>query len=259
MTTASRPTPASNFIRTIIDNDLAAGTYAKKRWAGKPGPASVQQQGSIDTARIRTRFPPEPNGYLHIGHAKSICLNFELARDYGGACHLRFDDTNPEKEEDEYVKAIIDMVSWLGFDWTYGEENKCYYASYYFGYMYEFAEALVNAGYAYVDEQSADEIRRMRGTLTEPGKDSPWRERPAAESLQLLREMRDGKHPDGRMALRAKIDMASPNINMRDPVIYRIRHAEHHRTGDKWCIYPMYSWAHPVEDPLDVITHHLAT
>lgn len=259
MTTASSPAPVSNFIRTIIDNDLAAGTYANKKWAGKPGPASVQQQGSIDKARIRTRFPPEPNGYLHIGHAKSICLNFGLAQDYQGACHLRFDDTNPEKEEEEYVNAIIDIVKWLGFDWTWGDENNCYFASDYFGYMYEFAEALVQAGYAYVDEQSADEIRATRGTLTEKGQNSPWRDRPADESLKLLREMRDGVHPDGSMALRAKIDMGSPNINMRDPVLYRIRHVPHHRTGDSWCIYPMYSWAHPVEDALETITHSLCT
>ena len=259
MTTASSPTPVSNFIRSIIDNDLAAGTYAEKRWAGKPGPASVQQQGRVDSARIRTRFPPEPNGYLHIGHAKSICLNFELARDYQGACHLRFDDTNPEKEEDEYVNAIIDMVSWLGFDWKYGDEDNCYYASDYFQFMYDFAEALVTAGHAYVDEQSADEIRLMRGTLTEKGKNSPYRDRPASESLKLLREMRDGAHPDGSMALRAKIDMGSPNINMRDPVLYRIRHVAHHRTGTQWCIYPMYSWAHPVEDALETITHSLCT
>lgn len=259
MTTASSPAPVSNFIRTIIDNDLAAGRYANKRWAGKPGPASVQQQGDVDPARIRTRFPPEPNGYLHIGHAKSICLNFGLARDYQGACHLRFDDTNPEKEEDEYVRAIIDMVKWLGFDWHTNGEDNGYYASDYFGYMYEFAESLVNAGHAYVDQQSAEQMRETRGTLTEKGVNSPWRDRPASESLQLLREMRDGKHADGSMALRAKIDMGSPNINMRDPVLYRIRHAAHHRTGNTWCIYPMYSWAHPVEDALEAITHSLCT
>jgi len=255
----SSPSPTSNFIRTIIENDLAAQRYANKRWAGKPGPAAIQQQGAIDPARIRTRFPPEPNGYLHIGHAKSICLNFGLANDYQGICHLRFDDTNPEKEEAEYVDAIIDMVSWLGFSWRYDNQEHCYYASDYFDVMYTFAESLVEAGHAYVDEQSADDIRTMRGTLTEPGKNSPWRDRPAADSLQRLREMRAGKHPDGTMALRAKIDMASPNINMRDPVLYRIRHAHHHRTGDKWCIYPMYSWAHPVEDALEMITHSLCT
>ncbi|SHH93292.1 glutamine--tRNA ligase/YqeY domain fusion protein [Pollutimonas bauzanensis] len=259
MTSVPSPAPVSNFLRTIIDNDLAQGRYAGKRWAGKPGPASVQQQGGIDTARIRTRFPPEPNGYLHIGHAKSICLNFGLARDYLGACHLRFDDTNPEKEEDEYVKAIIDMVKWLGFDWNYGAESNCYFASDYFGYMYQFAQALVRAGHAYVDEQTAEQMRSMRGTLTEKGKDSPWRNRPAGESLALLEEMRLGKHPDGSLALRAKIDMASPNINMRDPVLYRIRHVAHHRTGTDWCIYPMYAWAHPVEDALEGITHSICT
>ncbi|RTZ39180.1 glutamine--tRNA ligase/YqeY domain fusion protein [Candidimonas sp. SYP-B2681] len=259
MTSVPSPAPVSNFLRTIIDNDLAQGRYADKRWAGRPGPASVQQQGSIDAARIRTRFPPEPNGYLHIGHAKSICLNFGLARDYQGACHLRFDDTNPEKEEDEYVKAIIDMVKWLGFDWQYGEESNCYFASDYFHYMYGFAQALVKAGHAYVDELNAEQMRAMRGTLTEKGKDSPWRDRPAAESLALLEEMRQGKHPDGSLALRAKIDMGSPNINMRDPVLYRIRHVAHHRTGTEWCIYPMYAWAHPVEDALEGITHSICT
>jgi glutaminyl-tRNA synthetase len=259
MTSVPHPVPVSNFLRTIIDNDLEQGRYAGKRWAGKPGPASVQEQGSTDPARIRTRFPPEPNGYLHIGHAKSICLNFGLARDYQGACHLRFDDTNPEKEEDEYVRAIIDMVKWLGFDWSYQGQENLYFASDYFGYMYEFAEALISAGHAYVDEQSADEMRATRGTLTEKGTDSPWRNRPAEESLRLLREMRDGKHPDGSMALRAKIDMASPNINLRDPVLYRIRHVAHHRTGTEWCIYPMYSWAHPVEDALEGITHSICT
>ena len=259
MSSVPSPGAVSNFLRTIIEKDLAEGRHAQKPWAGRPGPASVQRQGGPDPARIRTRFPPEPNGYLHIGHAKSICLNFGLARDYQGACHLRFDDTNPEKEEQEYVDAIIDMVKWLGFDWTYGEEENLYFASDYFGYMYEFAEALVQAGHAYVDEQSADEIRAMRGTLTEPGRDSPWRNRPVQESLQLLREMRDGKHSDGSICLRARIDMASPNINMRDPVLYRIRHATHHRTGDQWCIYPMYSWAHPVEDALEGITHSICT
>lgn len=255
----AEPAPVSNFLRTIIENDLSAGRYNGKLWAGQPGPASVQQQGNPDPARIRTRFPPEPNGYLHIGHAKSICLNFGLARDYAGACHLRFDDTNPEKEEQEYVDAIIDMVKWLGFNWNYEGENNLYFASDYFDYMYQFAEALVQAGHAYVDEQSPEQMRLTRGTLTEKGSNSPWRDRPAEESLRLLREMRDGKHPDGSMALRAKIDMASPNINLRDPVLYRIRHAQHHRTGNKWCIYPMYSWAHPVEDALEGITHSICT
>ncbi|MCP1713408.1 glutaminyl-tRNA synthetase [Kerstersia gyiorum] len=252
--------PVSNFIRQIIESDLAADRFRGKLWAGAPGPASVQAQGQQDPARIRTRFPPEPNGYLHIGHAKSICLNFGLARDYGGVCHLRFDDTNPEKENQEYVDAIKDTVHWLGFDWQAERgENHLYFASDYFDYMYGFAEALIEAGYAYVDEQSAEEIRANRGSLTEPGTDSPWRDRPAAESLQRLREMRDGKHPDGSLVLRARIDMASPNINLRDPVLYRVRHAHHHRTGDKWCIYPMYTWAHPVEDALEGITHSICT
>ena len=259
MTTESTAAPASNFLRNIIDADLAANRLQGKKWAGQPGPAALQATGQPDPARIRTRFPPEPNGYLHIGHAKSICLNFGLARDYGGICHLRFDDTNPEKEDQEYVDSIIESVRWLGFDWKVGDTEHLYFASDYFGFMYEFAEALITAGHAYVDEQSADEMRATRGTLTEPGTDSPWRNRPADESLQLLREMRDGKHPDGSMALRARIDMKSPNINLRDPVLYRIRHAHHHRTGDKWCIYPMYAWAHPVEDALEGITHSVCT
>ncbi|NYT35660.1 glutamine--tRNA ligase/YqeY domain fusion protein [Allopusillimonas soli] len=259
MTSAPTPPPASNFLRTIIDSDLAQGRYAGKRWAGKPGPADVHADAPADTARIRTRFPPEPNGYLHIGHAKSICLNFGLAQDYGGACHLRFDDTNPEKEEDEYVRAIIEMVRWLGFDWRFNGEDNCYFASDYFDFMYGFAEALVQAGHAYVDEQSPEEMRASRGTLTEKGVNSSWRSRPAEESLLRLREMRDGKHPDGSMALRARIDMGSPNINLRDPVLYRIRHTPHHRTGSTWCIYPMYAWAHPVEDALEGITHSICT
>ncbi|MBN9401301.1 MAG: glutamine--tRNA ligase, partial [Burkholderiales bacterium] len=257
MTTDSAP--ASNFLRTIIDNDLKSGRCQDTQWAPPPSPAEVRRAGAPDPARIRTRFPPEPNGYLHIGHAKSICLNFGLARDYQGICHLRFDDTNPEKEEDEYVHAIIDMVRWLGFDWTRDGTEHCYYASDYFETLYRFAESLVRAGHAYVDEQSADEMRATRGTLTEPGTNSPWRDRPADESLALLRDMRAGKFPDGRMALRARIDMASPNINLRDPVLYRIRHATHHRTGDAWCIYPMYAWAHPVEDALEGITHSICT
>ena len=259
MTTESSSTPSSNFLRTIIENDLAANRFAGKRWAGRPGPLSVQQNGSPDPAKIRTRFPPEPNGYLHIGHAKSICLNFGLARDYQGTCHLRFDDTNPEKEDDEYVRSIIDTVKWLGFNWQYEGETNLYYASDYFDTMYAFAQALIQAGYAYVDEQTPEQMRENRGTLTEKGKNSVWRDRPAEESLQRLEEMRDGKHPDASMALRAKIDMGSPNINMRDPVLYRIRHAKHHRTGDKWCIYPMYTWAHPVEDALEGITHSICT
>jgi len=259
--TASDPAPlaVSNFLRTQIERDLHSGQYAHKLWAGRPGPASVQRQGQTDTARIRTRFPPEPNGYLHIGHAKSLCLNFSLARDYGGVCHLRFDDTNPEKENEEYVHAIQEMVQWLGFDWHNGQENNLYFASDYFLTLYTFAEALVLAGYAYVDEQSAEEIRRTRGSLTEKGVDSPWRNRPAQESLALLRAMRDGQYPDGSMALRARIDMGSPNLNLRDPVLYRIRHTPHHRTGTQWSIYPTYGWAHPVEDALERITHSICT
>ncbi len=249
----------TNFLRNIIDADLAAGKFVGKRWSGGPGPAPVQASAAVDLARIRTRFPPEPNGYLHIGHAKSICLNFGLARDYGGVCHLRFDDTNPEKEEQEYVDAIIDAVKWLGFDWKSNNSEHLYFASSYFETMYACAEALITAGHAYVDEQSPEEMRMMRGTLTEPGKNSPFRDRPAQESLQLLRDMRAGKHADGSMALRARIDMRSPNINLRDPVLYRIRHATHHRTGNEWCIYPMYAFAHPIEDALEGITHSICT
>jgi glutaminyl-tRNA synthetase len=245
----------SNFIRQVIEADLAEGKHAGRRWAGHPGPAAVQSAGAVDAARIRTRFPPEPNGYLHIGHAKSICLNFGLALEYGGACHLRFDDTNPEKEEQEYVDSIVESVKWLGFDWG----SHLYYASDYFGFMYEAAEYLIGAGHAYVDEQSAEGIRAGRGTLTEAGRESPWRDRPAAESLARLREMRAGRHPDGSMVVRARIDMTSPNINLRDPVIYRIRTATHHRTGDDWCVYPMYTYAHPIEDALENITHSLCT
>jgi len=249
----------TNFIRNFIDADLAGGKYAGQTWGRRPGGASVHANAAADPARIRTRFPPEPNGYLHFGHAKSICLNFGLARDYGGACHMRFDDTNPEKEEQEYVDSILDAVRWLGFDWhSFGDDN-LYYASDYFDFMYEAAEYLIGAGLAYVDEQSAEEMRASRGTLTEAGRASPWRERPREESQQRFREMRDGKHADGAMVLRAKIDMASPNINMRDPAIYRIRKAAHHRTGDKWCVYPMYTYAHPIEDALERITHSLCT
>lgn len=223
----------SNFIRNIIDADLASGKHAT----------------------IRTRFPPEPNGYLHFGHAKSICLNFGLAQDYGGVCHLRFDDTNPEKEEQEYVDSIIDAVHWLGFDWG----PHLYYASNYFGKMFEFAEKLIEAGLAYVDSQSAEAMRIHRGTLTEPGKNSPYRDRTPAENLDLFRRMKAGEFPDGAHVLRAKIDMASPNINLRDPAIYRIKHATHHNTGDAWCIYPMYTYAHPIEDALEGITHSICT
>lgn len=245
----------SNFIRHIIDADLASGKYAARRWSGRPGPAAQQKLGAGETVNIRTRFPPEPNGYLHFGHAKSICLNFGLARDYGGVCHLRFDDTNPEKEDQEYVDAIIGAVRWLGFDWG----DDLYYASSYFQWMFEFAEKLVEAGHAYVDSQSAEEMRANRGTLTEPGKPSPFRTRSIAENLDLFRRMKAGEFADGTHILRAKIDMASPNINLRDPAIYRIRHATHHATGDAWCIYPMYTFAHPIEDALENITHSICT
>jgi glutaminyl-tRNA synthetase len=254
------PIPAgSNFIRGIIDRDLAQGTNANRHWAGEPGDAAHHAAGAPDPAKIRTRFPPEPNGYLHIGHAKSICLNFGLADDYNGVCHMRFDDTNPEKEEQEYVDSITEMVQWLGFGWDAFGKSHLYYASNYFDFMYRAAEALINAGLAFVDEQSADEMRATRGTLTEAGKNSPWRDRPIAENIQLFREMRDGKHADGSMVLRAKIDMASPNINMRDPAIYRIKRAHHHNTGDTWCIYPMYTFAHPLEDAVEGITHSICT
>ncbi|MEQ1600512.1 MAG: glutamine--tRNA ligase/YqeY domain fusion protein [Methylophilaceae bacterium] len=250
---------ASNFIRQIIERDIEQGTYATRRWAGSPGDAAYQAAGLPDPAKIRTRFPPEPNGYLHIGHAKSICLNFGLARDYDGVCHMRFDDTNPEKEEQEYVDSITDAVQWLGFGWEAFGTSHLYYASNYFDFMYRAAEALIQSGHAYVDQQTAEEMRANRGTLTEAGKDSPWRNRPAEESLTLFREMRDGKHADGSLILRAKIDMAAPNINLRDPAIYRIKRATHHNTGDKWCIYPMYTFAHPIEDALEQITHSICT
>ncbi|MEJ5896537.1 glutamine--tRNA ligase/YqeY domain fusion protein [Aquabacterium sp. G14] len=259
-TTSAKP---SNFLRAIIDRDLEQGTYASRRWAGTPGDAAHHAAGEPDPAKIRTRFPPEPNGYLHIGHAKSICLNFGLARDYGGVCHLRFDDTNPEKEETEYVNAIIDAVKWLGFEWTSNfngqAQEHLYYASNYFDFMYRAAEYLIEAGLAYVDEQTPEEMRANRGDFATPGKDSPFRSRTPAENLARFREMRDGQHADGSMVLRAKIDMASPNINLRDPAIYRIRRATHHNTGDKWCIYPMYTFAHPIEDALEQITHSICT
>ncbi|MDY7579794.1 glutamine--tRNA ligase/YqeY domain fusion protein [Herbaspirillum sp. RTI4] len=242
------PTPPTNFLRGIIDADIAAGTYANRQDA----------QGE-SLPQVVTRFPPEPNGYLHIGHAKSICLNFGLARDYGGRCHLRFDDTNPEKEDQEYVDTIIDSVKWLGFDWHHDGHPHLYYASNYFDFMYAGAQALIRAGHAYVDEQNAERMRETRGTLTEPGIDSPWRNRPAEESLRLFDEMRAGTHADGTLILRAKISMASPNMNLRDPAIYRIRHATHHNTGDKWCVYPMYSFAHPIEDALENISHSICT
>ena len=227
--------PLPNFIRNIIAEDLKAGK---------------------NEGQVVTRFPPEPNGYLHIGHAKSICLNFGLAAENeGGLCNLRFDDTNPIKEEDEYVESIKEDVRWLGFDW----ENRLFYASDYFEQMYQYAVQLIRAGKAYVCELSADEIREYRGTLTEPGKDSPYRERSIDENLDLFKRMRAGEFEDGSRTLRAKIHMASPNLNMRDPVMYRILRATHHRTGDKWCIYPMYDWAHGLEDSIEGITHSICT
>ena len=253
------PAAPTNFIRNIIDAELAAGKHAQRRWSGKPGLAEQQLAGPLDPAKIRTRFPPEPNGYLHFGHAKSICLNFGLARDYGGRCHLRFDDTNPEKEEKEYVDSIVDAVHWLGFSWKDDKEDNLYYASDYFDWMIASAEYLIEAGLAYVDSQSADEMRTNRGTLTQPGTDSPYRNRTPAENMLLFRRMQSGEFPDGALILRAKIDMASPNINLRDPAIYRIRHATHHNTGDKWCVYPMYTFAHPIEDALENITHSICT
>ena len=260
MSAEKTPMPlGSNFIRAIIEKDLELGTNQSRTWAGSPGDAAHQAAGITDPAKIRTRFPPEPNGYLHIGHAKSIFLNFGLARDYNGICHLRFDDTNPEKESQEYVDSITEMVKWLGFDWQNHNEQNLYFASNYFDFMFRAAEALINAGHAYVDAQTSDEMRINRGTLTEAGKNSPYRDRSVAENLQLFHEMRDGKHADGRMVLRAKIDMASPNINLRDPAIYRIKRAHHHNTGDTWCIYPMYTFAHPLEDALEQITHSICT
>jgi glutaminyl-tRNA synthetase len=249
----------SNFLRQIIESDLANGTYASRQWGGSPGDAAHHAAGQSDPAKIRTRFPPEPNGYLHIGHAKSICLNFGLARDYGGVCHLRFDDTNPEKEDTEYVNSIIDSVKWLGFEWNGAPDAAPYQASDYFDFMYRAAEYLIEAGHAYVDEQTAEQMRVNRGDFGKPGVDSPYRKHTAAENLARFRQMRDGLYPDGAMVLRAKIDMASPNINMRDPAIYRIRRATHHNTGDKWCIYPMYTYAHPIEDALEQITHSICT
>ena len=223
----------SNFIRTIIENDLASGKCKK----------------------VVTRFPPEPNGYLHIGHAKSICLNFGLAREYGGVCHLRFDDTNPTKEDIEYVESIKEDVHWLGFDW----QDKLFYASDYFDQLYEYAEMLIKDGKAYVCDLSQEEIRATRGTLTVPGRESPYRNRSVEENLDLFRRMKAGEFEEGSRCLRAKIDMASPNLNMRDPVIYRIRKAEHHRTGNKWVIYPMYDYTHCISDAIEGITHSLCT
>jgi glutaminyl-tRNA synthetase len=250
---------ASNFLRTIIERDLQEGTYAERRFAGTPGDAAHHDKGPPDPARIRTRFPPEPNGYLHIGHAKSICLNFGLAQDFGGACHLRFDDTNPAAEEQEFVDSIIDSVRWLGFDWTHQRAHHLYFASNYFDFMFDAAQRLIEAGHAFVDEQSADEIRDARGDFNKPGTNSPFRDRPRGESLKRLLEMADGQHAEGSMVLRAKIDMASPNINLRDPALYRIKHATHHNTGDSWHVYPMYAFAHPIEDALENITHSICT
>jgi glutaminyl-tRNA synthetase len=236
---AETPAPAEkgasrNFIEQIIDADLAAG---------KNG------------GRVHTRFPPEPNGYLHIGHAKSICLNSGLARQYGGKFNLRFDDTNPAKEEQEYVDSILDDVRWLGADW----EDRMFFASDYFEQLYDWAVQLVGAGKAYVCDLSADQMREYRGTLTAPGQDSPGRERTAAENLDLLARMKAGEFPDGSRTLRAKIDMASPNVNLRDPVMYRIKRAHHHRTGERWCIYPSYDWTHGQSDSIEGITHSICT
>jgi glutaminyl-tRNA synthetase len=226
--------PSLNFIEQIIEKDNEEGTYG---------------------GRVHTRFPPEPNGYLHIGHAKAICLNFELAEKYNGKCNLRFDDTNPVKEESHFVESIKKDIYWLGFDW----EDREYYASDYFGQLYEWAIQLIKAGKAYVDDLTADEIRQYRGSLTEPGKESPYRNRPVDENLDLFEKMKKGVFADGEKVLRAKIDMASPNLNMRDPVMYRILHAHHHRTGNEWCIYPMYDWAHGQSDSVEKITHSLCS
>ena len=233
MTDNDKPRP-SNFIRHIIAEDL---------------------RQNKNNGRVHTRFPPEPNGYLHVGHAKSICLNFGIAAEYGGKCNLRFDDTNPEKESLEYIEAIMADVRWLGFDW----EDRLYYASDYFDKLYEYAEILIRDGKAYVDSLSAEDVRAHRGTLTEAGRESPYRNRGVTENLDLFRRMRAGEFGDGAHVLRARIDMASPNINMRDPVIYRIKRAHHHRTGDRWCIYPMYDYTHCISDALEGITHSICT
>ncbi|MBQ6013836.1 MAG: glutamine--tRNA ligase/YqeY domain fusion protein [Firmicutes bacterium] len=226
-------TMAGNFIHDIIDEDIKNHRYSRP---------------------ITTRFPPEPNGYLHIGHVKAICIDFGTAIKYGGTCNLRYDDTNPAKEEEEYVGSIEGDIRWLGFQW-----NKLNYASDYFPKMYECCEELIRRGKAYACQMTPDEIKDSRGTLTEPGKNSPWRDRPAEESLQIFHDMRDGKYADGEVCIRARIDMASPNINMRDPVIYRVMHVTHHHTGDKWCVYPMYDFAHPIEDAIEGITHSLCS
>lgn len=228
------PGAPSNFIRTIVAEDLKEGK---------------------NDGRLMTRFPPEPNGYLHIGHAKSICLNFGLAQEFGGVCNLRFDDTNPSKEEQEYVDSIMEDVRWLGFDW----QDRLYYASDYFEQLYDFAVVLIKKGLAFVCDLTPDEMREYRGTLTAPGRESPYRNRSVEENLDLFARMRAGEFPDGAKTLRAKIDMASGNINMRDPVMYRIKHDEHHRTGSKWCIYPMYDYAHGQSDSLEGVTHSICT
>jgi glutaminyl-tRNA synthetase len=233
MTTTTSSGP-SDFIRELIDEDLRTDKYG---------------------GRVHTRFPPEPNGYLHIGHAKAICLSFGIAAQYGGLCNLRFDDTNPAKEEVEYVESIMEDVRWLGFDW----QDRLYYASDYFGKLYDYAVQLVKEGKAYVDDLSAEEIRQYRGTLTRPGRESPYRNRSVEENLDLFERMRAGEFPDGSRVLRAKIDMTSANLNMRDPTIYRIKHASHHRTSDKWCIYPMYDFTHCLSDSIERITHSLCT
>ncbi len=233
-TTTTASTTPSDFIREIIDEDLRTDKYS---------------------GRVHTRFPPEPNGYLHIGHAKAICLSFGIAAQYDGLCNLRFDDTNPTKEEVEYVESIMEDVRWLGFDW----QDRLYYASDYFEQLYNYAVLLVKEGKAYVDDLSAEEIRQYRGTLTEPGRESPYRNRSVEENLDLFERMRAGEFPDGARVLRAKIDMTSGNLNMRDPTIYRIKHASHHRTGDKWCIYPMYDFTHCLSDSIEKITHSLCT
>ncbi len=227
-------TTSGDFIRDIVRQDLAKNK---------------------NNGRVQTRFPPEPNGYLHIGHARAIWIDFGIAAEFGGKCNLRFDDTNPVKEEQEYIDAIIRDIRWLGFDW----EDRLYYASSYFEQMYQFALQLIEAGKAYVDDLTAEQIREYRGTLTQPGKPSPYRDRPVAENLDLFKRMRAGEFPDGLRVLRAKIDMASPNINLRDPVMYRILHASHPHTGDAWCIYPMYDWAHGLEDSIEGVTHSLCT
>ncbi len=223
----------SNFVRDIIIQDLKEGKH---------------------NGRVQTRFPPEPNGYLHIGHAKAIYLDFGLAAEFGGKCNLRFDDTNPSKEETEYVDSIMEDIRWLGYEW-----DALFYASDYFGQLYEWAVQLIKAGKAYVDDLSAAEIREYRGTLTEPGRESPYRNRSVEENLDLFERMKKGEFPDGTRTLRAKIDMASPNVNMRDPVMYRILHTEHHRTGGEWCIYPMYDYAHGQSDSIEEVTHSICT